>query len=358
MGLAVPFQGTAQVTAAQLEDFLTSSRTTKLSDSAIADRLSVVTVDEQLSRKKLERIYSESSFGSKTIDQIQILAAASVFKAPPVAELPIKDAPDAAFQRRMLSSAADFAEHALRALPDFLATRTTMSYSNRLEFPLNKRIPAKAKMHFVGERRREITYSGGRETDDSNRQVSAPRRVDFGLTTWGEFGPILKVILSDSFKGSVSWSRWQLSDTGHELAVFSYKVPKSVSHYQIDFCCYQLVDGAYQIPFCVNPGYHGELYIDPTRGTVERLTLEAELGENDPMTAAGIAVDYDVVEIGGNTYTCPVRGVAISKIHDSEMEKILPGVLEYAVNVVQSSNYHKFGSSARIISSDSSLNSR
>jgi len=74
-----------RVTVAQLEQFLTAPRTAKLSDTDIAGRLSGVMLSEQLTQTTLARITSEIELGQKSAEQVEVLAAASVFEAPPAA---------------------------------------------------------------------------------------------------------------------------------------------------------------------------------------------------------------------------------------------------------------------------------
>lgn len=65
--------------------------------------------------------------------------------------------------------------------------------------------------------------------------------------------------------------------------------------------------------------------VDPETGAVLRLTRMADVAQGDlasmlsestagtPLSRADMLVEYGPVEIGGNTYICPVRSVAISK---------------------------------------------
>jgi hypothetical protein len=75
-------------------------------------------------------------------------------------------------------------------------------------------------MQLARESNHEVGYRNGREMKDANS-------TDSGLTTWGEFGPILKTVFADSFVGNVEWIRWQSSETGALLAVFRFSVPQS-----------------------------------------------------------------------------------------------------------------------------------
>ncbi len=205
------------------------------------------------------------------------------------------------------------------------------------------RPPAKPQIEllFAGERRREVTYRSGHEVSSA---ASTPI-VDFeGLTTWGEFGPILTTILGDSSLGTIGWSRWEVGADGKVLAVFRYAVPKSASHDLIDLCCYLWFHGT--------PAYHGDLSIDPATGSIVQLTLDAELDSGASVRVSKMSVRYGPVEIDGKSYICPLRGVAVGIIHDAQLEKRDGVGLERFVNVVHFTDYHKFGSTARILTSE------
>ena len=90
----LPVRAAPTVTVAQLEQFLTSTRTARLPDAGIAERLSKVELSEQLTSKTLSRILAESSPGPETEEQLELLATASVIQSPPVTELPSVPAPD------------------------------------------------------------------------------------------------------------------------------------------------------------------------------------------------------------------------------------------------------------------------
>jgi hypothetical protein len=343
-GPAVPIPAQTDVTVAQLREFLTSKQAAKESDTDIADRLSSVALSEQLTPATLSRLLAESEGGPKAAEQLRLLAFASIFRAPPRAELPDAPAPDSADRQRMISAAVSYVNTTLQLLPDFLATRTTLSFENTLvqqSGPM--RAKPKAAMHIARESHREIAYRNGREIADS-------ASTDSGLTTWGEFGPILKTVLGDSFMGNVEWARWQTSETGALLAVFRFTVPQSASHYLIDFCCYQKSkDDPVQYSFREKPGYRGEIYLDPATGVIARITLQAELADADPVTSSGIAVQYGSVDIGGKSYVGPIQGIAVSEVHNLVMESVDGVGLEKHINVVHFLNYHKFGSTSRIL---------
>ncbi len=261
----------------------------------------------------------------------------------------------------MLNSAIENVEGALRRLPDFLALRTTDSFDNAPQQAGSKHGKTKANLHLVRESRREIAYQNGKEIVDSTFSDSGSSQpessVFTGFTTRGEFGPVLKAILSDSFQGSVVWNRWQTSESGALVAVFRYGVPKPDSHYLVDFCCYQKSrDDPQSFRFRYLAGYHGELYLDPSTGVVDRITLEADLTGDDPVMVSSSAVQYGRVNIGGKNYICPVRAVAVSEVHNLNMELVDKVGPERLINEVRFSNYHKFASTVRIFPEDAHAN--
>jgi hypothetical protein len=353
--LVLPARAATRVTVAQLEQFLTSRQASKESDGETADRLGAVQLTEQLTAQTFARIESETSLGPSTLAQLRLLATSSIFFAPPVAELPTREVPDQASQRNMINSAIEYVDGTLRRLPDFVAVRTTDSFENIPRQTGPKHTKPKAELHLVHESRREIAYRNGSEIVDSPSSNSGNSQSELssavaGLTTKGEFGPVLETVFSDSFKGSVVWSRWQTSEAGVPVAVFRYSVPKAASHYLVDFCCYQKSKHDPQsFQFRYTAGYHGELYLDPATGAVDRITLEAELTEDDPVMVSGTAVQYGRVSIGERNYICPVRGVAVSEVRNLVMEIADEVGPERLINEVRFSNYHKFESTMRIL---------
>lgn len=336
------------VSVAQLEQFLTSSRAAKEKDAAIAEQLSQVILSEELTGPTLARLVARTNPGPKTMEQISVLAAESVFHAPPAEELPKLAAPDAAEQGRIVQAARKYVNETLPLLPDFLAVRVTDCFDNTIAQGKPKHGKPKTQIHFVREYRNEIGYRDGREFDPATSEGLSETPIA-GLSTWGEFGGILKVALDDAFNGHVVWDRWQNSD-GSTVAVFRYEIPEASSHYAVDFCCYQLsLENGIMYPFHARPGYRGEIFIDPSSGAIERITLQAELKGSDPMTASEIAVQYGRVEIGGKWYVCPIRGIAVSVIRNLLMRAVDGVGQEKHTNLVKFTDYRKFGSTVRFL---------
>jgi hypothetical protein len=127
----------------------------------------------------------------------------------------------------------------------------------------------------------------------------------------------------DAARGNLIWIRWEKGAAGTE-AVFGYAVKANVSHYK--------VDGQ-------TTAYHGEIWIDPSTGTIGRIVLRSDPGTASPLlSTADIAVEYGPVELGGKTYICPLKGVALSGDGTNSW-----------LNEVVFEEYHLFRSNMRIL---------
>jgi len=338
---------TRQVTIAQLEQFLEAQQAAHASDGATARQLGTVELSEQLTELTIERIKDADHPGAETAAQLDVLADLSAFLEPPASEAPSKTPPTAAEQAAMLGVAREFVSETLKHLPDFLATRTTRSFE---DVPV---ITADASfqsgMHAMGSTVREVAYRKGLEFSstvapgESGSKAQTERPA--GLSSAGEFGPVLKTIIADSANGTIGWSRWEQTLAGL-AAVFHYQVPKAAAHYLIDFCCaWSLVREEFT-SYHGTPAYEGTIAIDPASGAILRLTLHAAFEDFDPPPQFGLVVQYGDVEIGGSHLMCPARSAVI-------LRSVRPGKKHdwnvILVNDTAFTGYRRFGSTARIV---------
>ena len=86
-------------------------------------------------------------------------------------------------------------------------------------------------------------------------------------------------------------------------------------------------------------GFHGVLYIDPSTGGVQRITMEADgLPKSFSMSAAAMTVDYDYVAISDRDYLLPVRSTVSLQRHHKTIE----------LNEITFQNYRRFASRSKI----------
>jgi hypothetical protein len=308
-GIVVPCPAVKRVTAAQLEQLVTSLHGKP--DADLAYQIGDLELTERLSAKPIGRLEAILP-GEKSRQALTAIAAASQFQAPPAEEVPAAAAPDLATQRRIMGLTADYVTKTIPQLPNFLATRATTYFEDT---PLVQKpgsfIPYQP-LHRVGASSVTVLYRDGREVEDKTTKVKITPAQ--GLASRGEFGPILATTLLDAAQSKLAWSHWEQGPDGLR-AVFRYDVPKEKSHYEVNYCCIAnpgATTVANVVPFREITGYRGEMAVDPATGTILRLSAMASLKLGSPVSRADILVNYGPVDIGGKTYICPIRSVSIT----------------------------------------------
>jgi hypothetical protein len=272
-----------EISGEQLERMLAGSA--REPDVRVAEQLSGLDLTERLSTAGLARCEANLR-GPDARRALIALADRSSLLDPPASEIPDIAEPDPQAQRGMIALSEDYVKKAIHQLPNLYATRVTTSFQHN-----------KKPLHWVTTESVIVRYRNGQEERPRVRTVRAGDGSGTGgMTTAGEFGPILSVALADSAQGNLTWSHWEQGAAGPE-AVFRYAVLAGKSHYH--------VDGQFR-------GYHGEITVDPSDGTIRRLVLRADTEPSLPLLRADIVVEYGPVELGGKTYICPLKGVAFS----------------------------------------------
>jgi VWFA-related protein len=365
------------ITVEQLEQALATAQGKP--DADVARQLSDLELTERLSPAELSH-WQTALPGEQTRLALVALADASEFRDPPAAEIPSAPAPDFDAQRNILALTVNYVSRAIPQLPNFFATRVTTSFEDTplLQGSGISTTPFKA-LHPIGNSSATMLYRDGREKivgPDAGKE-----RNTHGLTTKGVFGPILGIVLLDAAQSKLVWNHWEQGASGLQ-AVFSYSVPKEKSHYTVDYCCVadeaatannnnnistrrsvQVTGGAistsYLHRFSQIAAYHGEMTVDPATGTILRLMLLAELKPDDPITKAGIVVEYGSVEIAGKTYICPLRSVSSTLAQTLQFDPVFLNPLanqqqplKTSLDDVAFEQYHVFRAEAVIVAND------
>jgi VWFA-related protein len=341
-----------RVTVEQLERALRAAR--GRSDREVAQRLSNLELTERLNDGKLSS-WSADVRGPKAREALVALADASAFLAPPATDIPGDAAPDASAQRSMISLADEYLNETIPQLPNFFATRTTVRYE---EAPASddggSRIEYRP-LHMVESSKATVFYRRGREeVNSAAAQRTQAKTVEPYLTTYGTFGPILRAANDAVASSDLSWKRWERGADGLR-AVFSYVIPQERSHFRVGYCCLPEGDGTTSLR--VVPGYHGEIMIDPATGAFLRLTMEADLNQGLPLVRSDILVNYGPVELGGRTYICPVRSLAVWRSRTVSVLALTDwdetfrtyGPFATMLNDMAFDNYHLFRAETRVL---------
>jgi VWFA-related protein len=341
-----------RVTVEQLGQMLKAAR--GKSDREVVQRLSNLELTERLGDAKLSS-WSADLRGQKAREALVALADASAFLAPSAAEIPGDAAPDASAQRSMISLADEYLNETIPKLPNFFATRTTVRYEetpaaddggSRIEYQ---------PLHMVESSKATVLYRRGREeVNSAATERTKAKTVEPYLTTYGTFGPILGAANDAVASSDLSWKRWERG-ADRLRAVFGYIIPQEKSHFRVGYCCLPEGDGTTSLQ--IVQGYHGEIAIDPETGAVLRLTIEADLDQGLPLVRSDILVDYGPVELGGKTYICPVRSLAVWRsrtvsilaLTDWDERFRTYGPFSTMLNDMAFDNYHLFRAETRML---------
>jgi hypothetical protein len=340
-----------QASIDQLEKMVITARGKR--DKEVAQQISPFHLTQRLSPTRFEKLNSELP-GKESRQALLAMADESAFLDLPSAELLSLPEPSQSIQSQIVLSASDFVAKTVSKMPDFIATRTTTRFQDVKETFLDEEPTIVANQRFRVIDRNEATavYRDGKEVD----QASKGKKAKSGLDSWGEFGPLLGVVVTDLLNGKVTWSHWEQTADG-PAAVFRFIVTEDKSTYIVRYCC-DRTDGSPK-RFTLTPAYHGEIALNPATGAVLRIVLIADLKPDVNLKRADIVVDYGPVDIGGHTYICPVRSVSISRDNEPVIKRISngtiwlgPGII--AINQVVFDHYHEFRGEMRIVPADSS----
>jgi hypothetical protein len=302
-GLAMQASAAQRVTGEQLEQILSAAKGKP--DKTVARQLYGLELTESLSPARLSRCEADVT-GRHAKQALMEVADLAAFLEPAAAEIPSRAQPESEGQRRMIALVVGYVSTTVHQLPNLYATRLTTSFRDDLQ---QSKPP-----QFVGNYHAIELYRDAEEVMQSKANAKVK-----GLTTSGEFGPILGTALLDAGQGNLVWSHWEQGMSGPE-AVFHYSVTAEKSHYKVEK---------------EFTGYKGEIAVDPSNGTILRLVLRAD----DPLgMTADILVEYGPVELGGKTYICPLKSIAI-----------LGGFELLSLNDVVFEQYHLYRADSRIL---------
>ena len=366
MTIAMPATAARRVTMEQLQQVITSARGD--SDTNIAKELAGLELTERASFAWLARWEADLP-GPAARQALVALVDVSVFLDPPANEIPKMETPDLSTQSWIMSAVVNYVNSTIPELLDFYATQKTILYE---DWPPNYEykgiISARyIPLHIVSDTSTTILHRTGREVVDAGPETQDrnPARRNAGLPTSGVFGPILGTVLSDSVKSKLSWSHWEQGAAG-VMAVFRFQVPRNNSHYEVKWCCKQ---GKNAGELRQISGYHGEMAVDPEDGAILRLTVIADLEkgalsrsnvisglEHDlPISVANMMVEYAPVEIGDDSFICPVKNVSLLRARvpapgrGASASHIELGPEKTLLNDVAFGNYREFPGETHIL---------
>jgi hypothetical protein len=339
--LALPLFAAQKVTVEQLRQTLAGFHSK--SDKTVAKQIAGLELTERLSRPEFDQI-SKRLPGEKSRTALLGVVDTAVFLDPPASEMLSDPAPDGAAQRQMLMRAVQFANGQADKIPNFLAIRRTAHFQDVRVYPYSNKIEyyTPGSFRLLEHQADDIrSLAGGDEVleqpdEDLDRRMARQPQPLMGMSNWGyhtiwgdytwnipnptqaglkptgAFGPWLQAATGDVPDAHAEWAYWERARSG-KLAVFRFRIPQESSHYTIEY--YFAPNPLFSRngrQYTADPGYHGEIAIEPATGQVARIVVICDFAKGEPMSKASIALTYGPVEIGGEGYYLPLRGVSVS----------------------------------------------
>jgi len=278
-----------RLSVAQLENWLSEAKAKQKPDAELGRKIGGMELSERHTQATLDRLTKNLALGTQATQALQLLADQSAFLDLPADESPAIAVPSEVDQQRMLDAMRDYVARTLSFLPNLLATRATKLFDDSPRALTENGWPMRVGLHLIETSTGEISISGARETLSAAARDAPQEHAKDGLTSWGEFGPMLAMVLADTAGRPITWSHWEHSSAG-TIATFSYSVPRSSSHFAVTgvreqrasatgssiasagrLVPQQNLDLSRAMPFAITPAYHGLLWLDPITGTVLRI---------------------------------------------------------------------------------------
>lgn len=374
--IVLPAEATRRVTVAQLEQLLTNAAAHHPDDDVVR-LFGDLELTERYTSVERSRLVAKLHLGPRTTVALQLLADESAFLELPRAEQPGTPAPNAATEQHILNAARRYVIDTLPHMPNLIATRSTFRFDNSPQIVKVNEWPVRAGLHLVGSTSREFTLRDDVLIQNAEvKSASGPggqanAQPENGLRTAGEFGPFLVMIMHDTYKGKIAFHHWEESPSG-PVAVYRYSVPKDASNYTVDYCCLadqlgvRLQQGGRRgggVPppsdlqddpakhFHKMPAYHGLLFIDPASGAILRITMQAELDIDGPVTRADVLVEYGPIMIGDRKFICPLLSLGLTQ-GPAGSNATLGSIPDRQITEASFTQYHRLGSSVRVIANE------
>lgn len=226
---------------------------------------------------------------------------------------------DAEQQRELIGRLKQRAKDWSGSLIDFVCLQVTDRFVDR---------SGKGEFAAADTIREMLTYANGRESYDM-LAGARPAALSRGVRSFGEFGGMMRSVLSDQARADLRWKGITEHD-GTRMHVFEYRVPHETSMYRL----------TQEDPYRVfKPSYSGEIFAEEDTLHVRRITLQtSEIPEKFPFQEATHEIDYEFQRIAGVSYLLPSHSVMQTRI----------GKRRVVRSEMQFSNYRKWSTESTI----------
>ena len=352
--LVAGLQAQMQMNVEQLAEFIRSELALKQhTDKQVAAYVRKIQLTEKLTDKTILDLEAQGA-GPKTVQALQALRDETATLKPPAHDatyspatapdnpvqsetpqatlqpkLPPPPPPDSETQTKILGMMKDYALNYTQNLPNFICVQVTRRY-----------IDPNAGDHFrsVGTVLAKVSYNEGHEDYKVYSLNGQFQNTDMqhvgangGAISSGEFGSLMHEIFEPSSEAEFGWDHWAKL-RGRPMAVFNYFIDSGHSKYSISYHAGPDDDQR------IITAYKGLIYADANTGEIDRITFVAEnIPKSFPVSAATEILDYDLVDISGQKFVCPM----LARLY-------MTAGREKSKNEIEFRNYRKFGTDIQI----------
>lgn len=206
---ALPGFGINRVTVRQLEQTLSSLQGRQ--DKDVAQQLAELELTERISDAECDRLQAGLP-GEKSRTALVAVADAAAFLDLPSSEIPKDAQPDRETQGQTLNRAADYVTIAMAKMPDFLARRTTTQFQDMRarQSDAEQTVVTPGIFRSVDSSSAIIRYRNGKDEEAiPAKKYSSVVTSSTGWSSWGSFGPMLAVVVTDILKSKIGWGTGQ-----------------------------------------------------------------------------------------------------------------------------------------------------
>lgn len=260
-------------------------------------------------------------------------AEATVSDGPASVRLSSKAAPipppDSVRQQQMLDRIREYAMTYTQSLPNFICIEVMRRYVD----------PTRSDSYrSLGTVLAKVSYNEGQEAykvysvNGHFEEVSMERAgASGGAISTGEFGSMMREVFEPKSAADFGWDHWATL-RGRRMAVFNYSISSAHSSYSIS---YSAGPGDEQH---IITAYKGQIYADENTGEIARIRFVAvDIPRSFPVTETSEVLDYDLVEISGQKYVCPLSA-----------KLLMTAGRERTKNELEFRDYRKFGTESNI----------
>ncbi len=358
LGLSVLFlaaflNAQTEMNLEQLADFVRSELALKQhTDKQLALSIKKLKLTEKLTDKTIIDLEAQGA-GPKTLQALHDLQVQNASLKPPAQEATSSPAsapetpiqtqpsiklgakttpippPDAVRQQHMLDEIKQYALSYTQNLPNFVCVEVVRRFVDPKTLDHYRslgNILAKVSYN-QGQENYQVYSVNGRYTTASFDEVA----TSGGAVSSGEFGSLMSEIFEARSQAEFGWEKWATL-RGRRMAVFNYFINSGHSNYSIS---YSAGPGDQQR---IVTAYKGLIYADENTGEVARIKFIAvDIPQSFPVREATEILDYDLVDINGQQYICPLAAkLFMTANHDRTK------------NELEFRDYRKFGTNSVI----------